>query len=470
MKKLLFLLAMIAFVGVSCGDDNGNEPGEKVKTKTLVLRGERPSDTGRMMIVGTTPQWEEGDAVRLYYGDGEDDYYESNPLEAGDIEEGGKYATFTFWDIPADFDATGKTVAYGWNDLVFGNSDDSENIEGWFDMIYCTGTVKENMSFTMIHQCGYLKFDITLPAAGDANYIGDIDKIDVIAKHGDFQFENGEYVTSLISGDVYDMIQVQNGYTLALPQTAKICAIVVETKGCHYRVYPKNTDDISTSSYELGHKITTIRRTASDFKPYVKVGGTNWAIYNLVQDGSTIKTQTSHNEGQSDNAYWQYGNLNSGVQYSVNQAPGSWTAANDPARQGLGENWRIPTKEELLNLFGGYVIGESYNFGTLNQITASWGQWNSRKIVKFADAQTGNAVFLPASGSKYDTGTSYSEVDYYGYYWSNEINSSQTGYQTAYTLCTGYNPAATAGGKYTSTVGYFERRRLQSIRPVYTGE
>lgn len=81
----------------------------------------------------------------------------------------------------------------------------------------------------------------------------------------------------------------------------------------------------------------------------------------------------------------------------------------DVARAKLGENWRMPTRDEQIEL----VDNCSCTPTTLNGVVG----------VKLVSNINGNSIFLPASG--YSFGEKVYRAGNYGYYWASSSNDSQ---------------------------------------------
>ena len=81
--------------------------------------------------------------------------------------------------------------------------------------------------------------------------------------------------------------------------------------------------------------------------------------------------------------------------------------SDDVAHVELGDNWRMPTDAEWMEL----EMNCAWTWMTQNNI-------NGRLVT----APNGNSIFLPAAG--YWQGTSLYDVDSYGYYWSSSLLSS----------------------------------------------
>lgn len=93
---------------------------------------------------------------------------------------------------------------------------------------------------------------------------------------------------------------------------------------------------------------------------------------------------------------------NSELEYrGIIGADGNLTAAYDAATANWGDEWRMPTFDEMKEL--------------IDKCTWKWTTMNGVKGRKVT-GPNGNSIFLPAAGSRY--GTSLRSAGSYGYYWS----------------------------------------------------
>lgn len=97
----------------------------------------------------------------------------------------------------------------------------------------------------------------------------------------------------------------------------------------------------------------------------------------------------------------------------------------DIARAAWGEDWRMPTMDEIKQLVS----------------KCSW-EWTTYKGVngQLVTGPSGNSIFLPATGYRYGD-TSFSK-GYYGYYWSGSRNESDTSNSRAGYLLVSYSNGA----------------------------
>ncbi len=116
--------------------------------------------------------------------------------------------------------------------------------------------------------------------------------------------------------------------------------------------------------------------------------------------------------------YFSWGNVDghtkgSGYDFSETEyasTPGASLPVNseyDAARANLGGSWRMPTKDEIKELYG--------------NCTHVWTTQDGVYGMLFTSRINGNSVFFPAAG--YHIGTSLSYDGTYGGYWSSSLRS-----------------------------------------------
>ena len=117
---------------------------------------------------------------------------------------------------------------------------------------------------------------------------------------------------------------------------------------------------------------------------------------------------------------------------------------DDAARSVLGGSWRLPTDKEILEL------------ADSNNCEWTWTEVNHVKGYRVTSKINGKSIFLPASGRYYRT-NGLEKVGTDGYYWSSELNGTNTtqGY------CLHFNSDATSITHYGS-----ERSSGHVIRAV----
>ncbi|MBR5633556.1 MAG: hypothetical protein IKW78_00015 [Prevotella sp.] len=181
--------------------------------------------------------------------------------------------------------------------------------------------------------------------------------------------------------------------------------------------------------------------------------GTKWANMNVGAEkpedyglyfawGET----TGYTGDTSDGRLFDWDNYKFGTSSALTKYTGSDKSVLDPeddaATANWGEGWRMPTKDEIKELF--------------DNTTNEWTELNGVKGRKFtAKNGSGNFIFLPASGFR--SGGSLLSVGSGGYYWSSSLDESSPA--SAYSL------SFYSGG---AGWGYDDRHYGQSVRPVRT--
>ena len=205
--------------------------------------------------------------------------------------------------------------------------------------------------------------------------------------------------------------------------------------------------------------VTATCKVKVEEKPsdYIEVNGIKVAIGNLVADGANgAKIGTATDGG----LFFQFGSL---VGWSTTGSPtvavspadytggtswnSSWTGDSkisatddavsgkgDPCRYYLGDPWRLPTKDEYMELFK--------NQTEFSSTSSPW-KWENASATNTASGLT-----FPASGCRNDSNGSLYSVRTFGYYWSASPNDASSGYNLAFLSSTVYpgNTFNRAGG------------------------
>lgn len=130
----------------------------------------------------------------------------------------------------------------------------------------------------------------------------------------------------------------------------------------------------------------------------------------------------------------------------------TWTAAVNTNL--WGDNWRLPTKEEMIGLVGSTNVGNSF---MTNTVKVEYLQENNVFGFKFTGVQPGyteNSIFLPTGeGKVHDAEAGY------GRYWTSDTVASK---QTAYSFDLSYSKL----GFYTYTTNFSPYTTLIAVRLV----
>lgn len=184
-----------------------------------------------------------------------------------------------------------------------------------------------------------------------------------------------------------------------------------------------------TATTEDGNKSATCEVTIKTIE-YVDLGlpsGTLWAAWNI---GATAPEEYGdyfawgETEPQEDNAYswasykWCNGSYNTMTKYCNNYNYGTndykteLDAEDDAATANWGSDWRMPTQEQMQELYNDYYTYTEY-------ITT-----NGVYGLRITSKSNGNSIFLPFAGERFNGSLSNADSD--GYYWTNSIDSSSS--------------------------------------------
>lgn len=203
--------------------------------------------------------------------------------------------------------------------------------------------------------------------------------------------------------------------------------------------------------------IENIRKLAYvDSSKYVDMGlpsGTLWAKCNL---GATSETDygwyfswgnpDAHPQGAGYN--FSETNYNSSPASSID---GNLTMAQDAASMILGQNWRMPTKEQCAELFNTTYVDYIDADGNVISTTDKRTTYNGVSGLLVRSKANGNILFFPSAG--YYTGTTFSQGS--GLYWASSYYNASYAYRIGIGVG-GVVPQATSLPRYDGL----------SIRPV----
>ena len=152
---------------------------------------------------------------------------------------------------------------------------------------------------------------------------------------------------------------------------------------------------------------------------YVEIGGIKWATCNVGAENETdsglyfawgeTKGYENANEKHFNWGDYKFGQYVNFSKYSRNDGLTKLEPYNDAATQNIGENWRMPTKDEFNSL--------------LSATTNKWTTVNSVNGRLFTDIDDNSkTLFFPAVGLCYSGGVD--NVGSYGNYWSSSLDTS----------------------------------------------
>lgn len=274
-----------------------------------------------------------------------------------------------------------------------------------------------------------------------------------------------------------------DGLKIALTPKVAILRIKVDGIACDIQV--KTSDDKWVSGLEATKGTTEFTVTTSNSKVslltkpepgtyYIAVpAGVKIAIYN---DGTLVRA--TKDKGLTAGKYYNLtiGPVSGTAEATINRetkeigwvqlwAGGpkfatqnvagtmTWTAAVNTNL--WGDNWRLPTKEEMIGLVGSTDVGNSF---MTNTVKVEYLQENNVFGFKFTGVQPGyteNSIFLPTVEDKVHD----AEAGYGRYWTSDPVVDTQTGYSFDLSYSKG-------GGFYTYTTHFSPDTTLIAVRLV----
>ena len=303
--------------------------------------------------------------------------------------------------------------------------------------------------------------------------------VDLTNQNGDLDGVANHYACA---GKTASATTGADGLTIALKPQVAILRIKVDSIACDIQV--KTSDDKWVSGLEATKGTTEFTVTTSNSKVslltkpepgtyYIAVpAGVKIAIYN---DGTLVRA--TKDKGLTAGKYYNLtiGPVSGTAEATINRetkeigwvqlwAGGpkfatqnvagtmTWTAAVNTNL--WGDNWRLPTKEEMIGLVGSTDVGNSF---MTNTVKVEYLQENKVFGFKFTGVQPGyteNSIFLPTvEGKVHDAEAGY------GRYWTSDPVASK---QTAYSFDLSYNK----GGFYTYTTNSSPDTTLLAVRLV----
>ena len=467
MKNLIKTIVLIA-LAVSCVNEIGNESIPEA-SRRYALSFEEMTKTE---ISGTgsnrSVSWTAGDQIKYYT-----ESNQSNPASADvTIESGSAYV-----NIPRGRTDEFINAVYGATQLKSSSSTDK--------CMYISSPVKSNQrytSFAQAHVCAAFSDDLEEPnlrfrnAACIVRFTSAADVHTVV-----FSGNNGEIISAGNNGDL--KITCSSGGTLTIePASGGQNSVTIATNGeegvFFFAILPVSFDSgISVKCYDSYGALMFTKKTGGAINTVTSSGAFKMLDLGKAQDwinsappepvdlGLSVKWANynlgaSKPEGYGDYFAWGeiapkneykwgnylYGTAKNGPfsKYVLDAAYGTidhklvLDIEDDAANAIWGDDWRMPTKEEVAEL--------------MNKCTWTWTTRNG--VNGYSVSGNGNTIFLPANGMR--TGTSLSDEGTLGNYWTSSISD---------------------GGTYYSISPFFSQSSRQSdncyryfglgVRPVY---
>ena len=308
-------------------------------------------------------------------------------------------------------------------------------------MIYAPAvTVADGVvpAFTFQHAMSMIEFTITAPGAGSWVTTSNLQSVTVTG--GDAYFVNIFAITETGAGPSSDAGSTSNSATLlflgtdplgSTPITARVLTAwnpAATISGNLTITVKDNLGRQFSSTVPATHVLVpgVIYRTAvtiSSEPVGVSINGVTWARCNVGAPGTFAAAP------EANGMFYQW---NSKVGWSATDpmiatdgtttwngswdgggtSVTSWEVANDPCPAG----WRMPTHAQQATLCDASKV--NYQWTTLNGVNG----------YKFTDKTSGNSIFFPASGGRFNSSGALGDVGSFGYYWSATPSSATNGF------------------------------------------
>lgn len=221
---------------------------------------------------------------------------------------------------------------------------------------------------------------------------------------------------------------------------SKVSLLTKPEPGTYYIAVPAG---VKIAIYNGG---TLVRATKKD------TGLTAGKYYNLTT-GPVSGTAEATINGETNNIGWVQ-LWAGGPKFATQNVAGTmtWTAAVNTNL--WGDNWRLPTKEEMIGLVGSTDVGNSF---MTNTVKVEYLQENNVFGFKFTGVQPGyteNSIFLPTvEDEEHDAEAGY------GRYWTSDpVAGTRTGYS--------FDLSYSKGGFYTYTTPFSQVSTLNAVRLI----
>lgn len=221
---------------------------------------------------------------------------------------------------------------------------------------------------------------------------------------------------------------------------SKVSLLTKPEPGTYYIAVPAG---VKIAIYNGG---TLVRATKKD------TGLTAGKYYNLTT-GPVSGTAEATINGETKNIGWVQ-LWAGGPKFATQNVAGTMTWAAAVNTNLWGNNWRLPTKEEMIGLVGSTDVGNSF---MTNTVKVEYLQENNVFGFKFTGVQPGyteNSIFLPTvEDEEHDAEAGY------GRYWTSDpVAGTRTGYS--------FDLSYSKGGFYTYTTHFSQVSTLNAVRLV----
>lgn len=410
-KTLLFLIAATAMMMTGCSNDDF---GGATQGMTLNATVEQPASRATMTGPNDGP-------YKFSFDNGDKLNVTNSVVES--------YYTFTKnGETFTSSDAQTTTEAADWYAYFPGNTVDLTNQNGDLARVAnyyaCAGktasatTGADGLNIRLTPQVAILR----------------IVKVDGNSTTCDINVKTGEKWVSGLTAKSNEA-----GFDVVTSES-KVTLLTASEPGTYYIAVPAGV------KIAICNGGTTLRTTKAD-------GLTAGKYYTVTTGPVSGKAEATINVGTKEIGWVQL--WAGGPKFATQNVAGtmSWTAAVNTNL--WGDNWRLPTKEEMIGLVGSTDVGNSF---MTNTVKVEYLQENNKVFsFKFTGVQPGyteNSIFLPTvEGKVHDAEAGY------GRYWTSDPVASK---QTAYSFDLSYSKL----GFYTYTTNISPDTTLIAVRLV----
>ena len=187
--------------------------------------------------------------------------------------------------------------------------------------------------------------------------------------------------------------------------------------GCLTAYHSGSPPDLRSSLVGFRLVLPTSETPPTPTDKGVTINGIKWATCNVDKPG-TFATKPEYTgmfyQWNRNIAYPSTGSI---TNWDNTVPKGTeWEKINDPCPAG----WRVPTFDEIETL------------SVSNKVSHEWTTTNDRRGRRFTDTTTGNSIFFPAAGTRYDSYGGLYDVNAGGYYWSCTKYSRDSAYYMSF--------------------------------------
>ena len=460
-QSMMAFAAIVSFASCSSEDNNTtieNESATKVMTFTATQEGDEQSTRAAISTSDSKViNWEEGDQISIFDGTNNKQF----TLKDG---KGTPNATFTGEAL----ESGSYTAVYPYQENASLSGNDVTNVTLPATQTATANSFDKNAALMMAQSnsntlnfknvVGYVKVKPTFNCTRID--LKAFDNSAVLAGTGTVSYNNGKPTLDLSETKDYAItlrgdIKANKYYYIAVPPVTLKAGWTIQFTASDGKVYSrKGTNDITFTR----NKVTNLGEFATDGDYWAgprgivdsdqevdmgvfEINGKNFRLIfaksNLTANGLATNEYDYGDYfawGATEPWYysatqsWKKGKeagfiqANAPILSKTYKANDVLSSSDDAARQILGGDWQLPTKEIWKALWDAntktvyWGLAGKMKFNTINGI-------KGMKISKKDDSNT--YIFLPAAGS---AGIKVSDVGDWGYYWSGTANSSNKPY------------------------------------------